>query len=207
MILKRQAICPTPSLWEGRIDELADAARSAGMRSKLVVTDPNLVKLPMFLDAVEDLHADALEPNVFSDVQANPVVANVDAGVAALRSGDNDGVIAFMSGQTRPIWDFEDIGDWWTRADPDGIVPIVAVPKTASTGSEVGRAGIITDEETHTKRVIFHPKMMPQVTIGDPALTAGMPRLIMAGNAMEAFAQLDVPACVGLYRNAWSGAI
>ena len=196
LILKRQAICPTPSLWEGWIDELADAARSAGMRSKLVVTDPNLVKLTMFVDAVEDLHADALEPNVFSDVQANPVVVNVDAGV-----------IAFMSGQTRPVWDFEDIGDWWTRADPDGIVTIVAVPKTASTGSEVGRAGIITDEETHTKRVIFHPKMMPQVTIGDPALTAGMPRLITAGNGMEAFAQLDVPACVDLYRNAWSGAI
>jgi alcohol dehydrogenase len=97
-------------------------------------------------------------------------------------------VIAFMAGQTRPMWDFEDIGDWWTRADPSGIAPIVAVPTTAGTGSEVGRAGVITDERSHTKKVIFHPLMMPKVTICDPELTVGMPRTITAGTGMDALA-------------------
>jgi alcohol dehydrogenase class IV len=91
-----------------------------------------------------------------------------------------------MSGQQRPIWDFEDIGDWWTRADPAGIAPVIAVPTTAGTGSEVGRAGVITDERDHTKRIIFHPKMMPRVVICDPALTVGMPAKITVGTGMDA---------------------
>ena len=113
---------------------------------------------------------------MFSDVQPNPVDSNLEAGIAAFRAGGHDGVvafgggsgldtgkvIAFMAGQTRPLWDFEDIGDWWTRADADKIAPVVAVPTTAGTGSEVGRAGVITQEATNTKKVIFHPKMMPK---------------------------------------------
>ena len=106
-------------------------------------------------------------------------------GGSALDAGK---VIAFMAGQTRPMWDFEDVGDWWTRADPKGIPPIVAVPTTAGTGSEVGRAGVITDETTHTKKVIFHPLMMPKVTICDPELTVGMPPHITAGTGMDALA-------------------
>jgi alcohol dehydrogenase len=93
-----------------------------------------------------------------------------------------------MAGQTRPVWDFEDIGDWWTRANADAIAPIVAVPTTAGTGSEVGRAGVVTDETTHTKKVIFHPKMMPKVVICDPELTVGMPPFITAGTGMDALA-------------------
>jgi alcohol dehydrogenase class IV len=119
---------------------------------------------------------------LFADVRGNPVAANVEAGLKAYRGGDHDGVvafgggsgldagkvIAFMSGQTRPLWDFEDVGDWWTRADPAGIAPVVAVPTTAGTGSEVGRAGVILNEETHQKKIIFHPKMMPGIVIADP---------------------------------------
>src|SRR5690606_26489790 len=118
-------------------------------------------------------------------------------GLEALRAGRHDGVvafgggsaldagkvIAFMAGQTRPMWDFEDIGDWWTRADPEGILPVIAVPTTAGTGSEVGRAGVITQEATHTKKVIFHPLMMPELVICDPELTVGLPPHLSAGSA------------------------
>jgi alcohol dehydrogenase class IV len=138
---------------------------------------------------------------LFADVQGNPVAKNVDAGLAAYRAGKHDGVIAFgggsaldvgkviafMSGQTRPLWDFEDIGDWWTRADPNGIAPVVAVPTTAGTGSEVGRAGVILNEETHQKKIIFHPKMMPGIVISDPELTVGLPANITAATGMDAF--------------------
>jgi alcohol dehydrogenase len=137
----------------------------------------------------------------------------VDAGLKALRAGRHDGVIAmgggsaldagkviaFMAGQTRPMWDFEDVGDWWTRADPKGILPIVAVPTTAGTGSEVGRAGVLTDETTHTKKVIFHPKMMPAITICDPELTVGMPPAITAGTGMDALAHCLEAYCGPFY--------
>jgi alcohol dehydrogenase len=112
-------------------------------------------------------------------------------GVIAFGGGsglDVGKVIAFMAGQCRPMWDFEDIGDWWTRADPKGILPIVAVPTTAGTGSEVGRAGVITDETSHTKKVIFHPLMMPKIVILDPELTVGMPKMITVGTGFDALA-------------------
>ena len=104
-----------------------------------------------------------------------------------------------MAGQTRPVWDFEDIGDWWTRADAGRIAPIVAVPTTAGTGSEVGRAGVITDEKTHTKKIIFHPKMMPKVVIADPELTVGMPPFITAGTGMDALAHCLEAYCAEFY--------
>jgi alcohol dehydrogenase class IV len=186
----------------GRISELGEAVKSAGMSRPLLVTDPRLAAMPMVKDALANLAAAGLQAAVFSDIKPNPVAANVEAGLRALKSGGNDGVIAFgggsaldagkvialMAGQTRPMWEFEDIGDWWTRADPEGILPVVAVPTTAGTGSEVGRAGVITDETTHTKKVIFHPLMMPKVTICDPELTVGMPPAITAGTGMDALA-------------------
>ncbi|HEY5829008.1 MAG TPA: iron-containing alcohol dehydrogenase [Hyphomicrobiaceae bacterium] len=186
----------------GRISELGEAAKSAGMSRPLLVTDPRLAAMPMVKDALTGLAAAGLQAVVFSDIKPNPVAANVEAGLRALKSSGNDGVIAFgggsaldagkviafMAGQTRPMWDFEDIGDWWTRADPKGVLPVVAVPTTAGTGSEVGRAGVITDEATHTKRVIFHPLMMPKITICDPELTVGMPPAITAGTGMDALA-------------------
>ena len=139
---------------------------------------------------------------VFSEVKPNPVEANLTAGIAAWKKGKHDGaivfgggsaldlgkLIAFQAGQTRPVWDFEDVGDWWTRADASKIAPIVAVPTTAGTGSEVGRAAVLTNEETHTKKIIFHPKLLPGIVIADPELTVGMPPFITAGTGMDAFA-------------------
>ena len=186
----------------GRIAELGDACKAAGIARPLFVTDPGLAGLPMTKAAVDGVKAAGLGVAVFSEIKSNPVESNVAAGVAMLRAGKHDGVIAFgggsaldvskviafMAGQTRPMWDFEDVGDWWTRADPKGIAPVIAVPTTSGTGSEVGRAGVITQEATHTKKVIFHPKMMPVVTICDPALTVGLPPHITAATGMDAFA-------------------
>jgi alcohol dehydrogenase class IV len=186
----------------GRIKELPKVVKAAGMSRPLLVTDPGLAGLPMVADALADMKQAGIEAAVFSDVKPNPLGSNIEAGVAAFKAGGHDGVIAFgggsgldagkviafMSGQTRPIWDFEDIGDYWKRADTAGIAPIIAVPTTAGTGSEVGRAGVVTNEETHTKKVIFHPDMLPQTVICDPELTVGMPRMITIGTGMDALA-------------------
>jgi alcohol dehydrogenase len=186
----------------GRIAELPDALKSVGASRPLLVTDPGVAKLPAVARALDALRAAGLAADVFSDVKPNPIESNVAAGVAVFRGGRHDGVvafgggsaldvgkvIAFMAGQKRPMWDFEDIGDWWTRADPNGIAPIVAVPTTAGTGSEVGRAGVITQEATHTKKVIFHPKMMPAIAICDPELTVGLPPYLTAATGMDALA-------------------
>ncbi|MDQ4060745.1 MAG: iron-containing alcohol dehydrogenase, partial [Pseudomonadota bacterium] len=193
----------------GRIAELPDAVRAAGMSKPLLVTDPRLAAMPMVAAARASLEAAGIPCAVFSDVRPNPIAANVEAGVKVLKAGGHDGtiafgggsaldagkVIAFMAGQTRPMWDFEDIGDWWTRADPQGIAPVVAVPTTAGTGSEVGRAGVITDEATHTKKVIFHPLMMPKIVICDPELTVGMPPHITAGTGLDALAHCIEAYC------------
>ncbi len=203
----------TVKFGNGRIKELAAHAKASGIKNPLLVTDPTVAKLPMTKAVLEQLAADGCKTTVFSAIRPNPVAANVEAGIQVLRAGKHDGVIAFgggsaldagkviafMAGQTRPMWDFEDVGDWWTRADPKGILPIIAVPTTAGTGSEVGRAGVITDETTHTKKVIFHPLMMPKVTICDPELTAGMPAIITAGTGMDALAHCLEAYCGPFY--------
>ena len=197
----------------GRVSELAEAAQSAGMKKPLFVTDPGLAKMAIAANALKVLTDAGMKPGLFHDVQPNPVESNVYAGLEVLRKGRHDGVIAFgggsaldaakviafMAGQTRPMWDFEDVGDWWTRADPKGILPIVAVPTTAGTGSEVGRAGVITQEATTTKKVIFHPKMMPAIVIADPELTVGMPPFITAGTGMDALAHCLEAYCAPGY--------
>jgi alcohol dehydrogenase len=186
----------------GRIKELADHCKALGMKRPLLVTDRGLAAMPITQNALDILDAAGLGRAIFSDVQPNPDDKNLDAGVKAFKDGGHDGVvafgggsgldlgkaIAFMVGQTRPVWDFEDIGDWWTRASIEGIAPIVAVPTTAGTGSEVGRASVITNSETHVKKIIFHPKFLPSITICDPELTVGMPKIITAGTGMDAFA-------------------
>ena len=184
----------------GRIAELAEGCRSVGIARPLLVTDPGLAQLPMVADAVRACADAGLEIAVFSDLKPNPVGTNVETGVAAFEAGNHDGVIAFgggsgldvgkavalMVGQSRPIWDFEDRADWWRRADPDAIAPVVAVPTTSGTGSEVGRAAAITDQADRTKKIIFHPLMLPALVIADPALTVGLPATVTAATGMDA---------------------
>jgi alcohol dehydrogenase class IV len=198
LVLKANWNYPT-RVWAGpgRIAELPAACAALGIRRPLLVTDEGLRAAPMVREAR------ALVPGagLFADVRGNPVAANITAGLAAYRAGGHDGVIAlgggsaldagkviaFMSGQTRPLWDFEDVGDWWTRAVERGIAPVVAVPTTAGTGSEVGRAGVVINEATHQKKIIFHPRMMPGVVISDPELTFGLPAAVTAATGMDAF--------------------
>jgi alcohol dehydrogenase len=197
-VLKANWNYPT-TIWAGpgRIAELAAACARLQVQRPLLVSDEGLRDAPIVRRARELVPAAAL----FAGVRGNPVAANIEAGLAAYRAGRHDGVIAFgggsaldagkviafMSGQTRPLWDFEDVGDWWTRADPRGIAPVVAVPTTAGTGSEVGRAGVVVNETTHQKKIIFHPQMMPGVVISDPELTVGLPPAITAATGMDAF--------------------
>jgi alcohol dehydrogenase class IV len=197
----------------GRIAELPEAVAAAGMRKPLVVTDPNLAAMPMLRDAIGSLQGAGQSAALFSDLQPNPVDANVQAGVDAYRRGGHDGVvafgggsaldvgklIAFMHAQTRPLWDFEDVGDNWRHADASLIAPVVAVPTTAGTGSEVGRAAVVTDAATHAKKIIFHPGMMPKTALCDPQLTVGMPPHITAGTGMDAFAHCLEAYCGTAY--------
>jgi alcohol dehydrogenase class IV len=186
----------------GRIAELADACKQMGFKKPLLVTDPGLAKLPMVQEAIAGNKAAGLPTGLFSDIKGNPVAKNVEDGLKVFREGGYDGIIAFgggsaldaaktiafMAGQKRPMWDFEDVGDNWTRADPKGIVPTIAVPTTSGTGSEVGRASVIVNEETHTKKIIFHPKMLPSIVISDPQLTVGLPAHVTAATGMDALA-------------------
>lgn len=193
----------------GRISEIADACAVAGIKKPLLVTDRGLASMDITTKTLDLLDAAGLGRAMFSDVDPNPNEKNAEAGVQAYKSGGYDGVIAFgggsgldlgklvafLAGQTRPLWDFEDIGDWWTRADADAIAPIMAVPTTAGTGSEVGRASVITNSETEEKKIIFHPKFLPSVVICDPELTVGMPNFITAGTGLDAFAHCVEAFC------------
>jgi len=197
----------------GRIAELAEACKAAGMKRPLLITDPGLARLAMVQDAIAANMAAGLRTGLFAEVKSNPVGKNVEDGLAAYRAGGHDGVIAFgggsaldaakavalMVGQKRPMWDFEDVGDNWKRVDPAGVAPVVAVPTTSGTGSEVGRASVITDEATHTKKIIFHPRMLPVAVISDPVLTVGLPPKITAATGMDALAHCLEAYCAPGY--------
>jgi len=179
------------------------------MTRPLIVTDPGLADLPIVQQAMNACASAGLDVAIFADIKSNPVDQNVFDGVAVLKAGNHDGVIAFgggsamdvgktvafMAGQTRPLWDFGDIGDNWKRASVDGMLPVVAVPTTAGTGSEVGRASVIVSEETHTKTIIFHPNMMPEIVISDPELTIGLPANLTAWTGMDALAHCLEALC------------
>lgn len=193
----------------GRISEIADACAAAGIKKPLLITDRGLASMDITTKTLDLLEAAGLGRAMFADVDPNPNEKNAAAGVKAFNDGGHDGVVAFgggsgldlgklvafLAGQTRPLWDFEDIGDWWTRADADAIAPIVAVPTTAGTGSEVGRASVITNSVTEEKKIIFHPKFLPAVVICDPELTVGMPNFITAGTGLDAFAHCVEAFC------------
>lgn len=197
----------------GRIKELAEISKAAGIKRPLFVTDPGLAGMPMVAAIVADLKAAGLAVQVFSEVRPNPIEANILAGVKAYKAGMHDGVIAFgggsgldigkmialMHGQSISVFDLEDVDDWWTRADAMRISPIIAVPTTAGTGSEVGRAGVVTHPTTHEKKIIFHPAIMPKVSILDPELTVGLPAKLTAATGMDALAHNIEAYCAPFY--------
>lgn len=194
----------------GRINELANVCRELGIERPLLVTDPGLAALPMVREAVARNEAAGIPTAVFSDVKPNPLARNVEDGLKRYRKGNHDGVIAFGGGsaldagkviafmiaQTQPMWDFEDIGDNWKAANSAGIASIIAVPTTAGTGSEVGRAAVIMNEADHSKKILFHPKMLPSIVISDPELTLGLPPHITAATGMDALAHCLEAYCV-----------
>ena len=213
---------PQPGNWNypapirfgvGRIAELADACKDLGMTNPLLVTDPGLAVLPLVQEALDHCRRSGLGAEAFSDVRGNPIEANVSAGVDAYRAGKHDGVIAFgggsaldagkaialMVGQNRSIWDFEDREDWFTRVNEAGMAPVVAVPTTSGTGSEVGRAAVITDQRDHTKKIIFHPNMLPGRVVLDPAVTAGLPAHLTAAVGMDALSHNLEAFCSPVY--------
>ena len=186
----------------GRIREISEACKQANIKKPLLITDKGLSNLPITSRTLQLMKEAGLGEAIFSNVDPNPNEKNLDAGIAAFTEGNHDGVIAFgggsgldlgklvafMVGQDRSVWDFEDVSDWWTRAKPDAIFPIVAVPTTAGTGSEVGRASVLTNSSTAEKKIIFHPQILPKVVICDPELTVEMPKSITAGTGLDAFA-------------------
>jgi alcohol dehydrogenase len=197
----------------GRIKELAELCKANGIKRPLFVTDPGLAQMPMVKTILDDLKSAGLGVALFSDVRPNPVEANIHAGIKAYRAGQHDGVIAFgggsgldvgklialMHGQTISVFDLEDVGDWWTRADASKVSPIIAVPTTAGTGSEVGRAGVVTHPGTHEKKIIFHPAIMPKVALLDPELSIGLPPKLTAATGMDALAHCLEAYCAPFY--------
>ena len=197
----------------GRIRELAEHCRANGIARPLFVTDPGLAAMPMVRTIVEDVKRAGLGIRVFSEVRPNPVESNIVEGVRAYTAGNHDGVVAFgggsgldvgkmvalMHGQNLSVFELEDVDDWWTRADASRISPIIAVPTTAGTGSEVGRAGVVTHPVTHEKKIIFHPAIMPKVAILDPELTIGLPAKLTAATGMDALAHVVEAYCAPFY--------
>jgi len=200
------------TIWFGdqRINEIQKACESLNIHKPLIVTDPGILKT----NIIEKINSTLKDKaNIFSDVQSNPTGKNVELGVSYFNSNTHDGVIAvgggsgmdvgkgiaFMAGQDRPLWDFEDIGDYWTRANSKAIKPIIAVPTTAGTGSETGRAGVYTNEETKEKKIIFHPKMLPSIVILDPELTLPLPKSLTAFTGMDALAHCLESYCSNFF--------
>ena len=197
----------------GRIAEIAEACLAAGMSRPLLVTDRGLADLPMVRVTLDTLESAGLGRALFSEVDPNPTEVNLQAGLRAYRRGQHDGVvafgggsgldlgklIAFMSGQNRPAWNFEDNGNWWSRPDKVVIAQVVVMHATAGTGAEVGRAGVLTNSQTHEKKIIFHPKILPCQVICDPELTLTMPRAITAGTGLDAFAHCLEAYCSPAY--------
>ena len=198
---------------QGRVKDLHIACKNLSITKPLFVTDQDLAKTDLVKKIISDSNLKSLSINVFSNIKGNPVGFNVDEGVKAFKKGNHDGVIAFgggsgldvgkavafMSAQTRSIWDFEDVGDNWTKANSDEIAPIIAVPTTAGTGSETGRASLITNEKNQTKKIIFHPKILPSIVILDPCLTVDLPPKITATTGMDALAHNLEAYCASSY--------
>ncbi|SFL36384.1 hypothetical protein SAMN05216302_10688 [Nitrosomonas aestuarii] len=201
------------SVGKGRIQTLPATCKQLGMQSPLLITDPGLAALPVIQETIDRCAAADLRCGLFSEIQSNPTGRNVSDGVNAYRAGNHDGVIAMgggsaldaakavalMGGQNRPLWDFEDSNDNWMRVSEAGMAAVIAIPTTAGTGSEAGRAAVITDTEHQIKRIIFHPKMLPERVILDPELTVSLPAQFTAATGMDALSHNLEAFCAPFY--------
>jgi alcohol dehydrogenase len=214
MIPNRNINFPNPiKFGAGRISELPQHCKASGINRPLFVTDKGLASTAMVASILANLKAAELPVVMFSEVRPNPTEENVGEGCKVFRAGNHDGVICFgggsaldtgkmialMHAQSISIFDLEDVGDWWTRADASKISPNICIPTTAGTGSEVGRAGVITNTKTHEKKIIFHPSVMPSVAILDPELTIGLPPKLTAATGFDAFAHCLESYCCNNY--------
>jgi len=201
------------SLGAGRIRDVASECQTLGIERPLIVTDPGLCGFPFVSKLQTDCEDSGLGVGLFSKVHPNPTGEDVEAGLKVYRQGRHDGIIALgggssldagkaialMAGQTRSLWDFEDVGDNWTRVNASGVAPVIAIPTTAGTGSEVGRASVILDAKSHEKKIIFHPLMMPKKVILDPEITVGLPAGLTAATGMDALSHAVEAFCAPGY--------
>jgi alcohol dehydrogenase class IV len=197
----------------GAIVQLPKLCKGEGMNNPLLVTDEGLKDMPIVTDTLALVKEGGVDAGLFSGVKGNPTSGNVEAGLKVFKDGGHDGVIAFgggsgidagkaiafMAGQDRPIWDFEDVGNNWQRAKTDNVAPVIAVPTTSGTGSEVGRASVISNEETKEKKIIFHPSFMPEIALCDPELTRGLPAHLTAATGFDAFVHCFEAFCAPGY--------
>ena len=225
MIKSNWAYPTTVWFGSGRIVDLPKACKVLGIKKPLFVTDSDLVKTEMVANAVQSNNKNSIPTKVYSEVKGNPVSGQVIKGVEVFKNGNHDGVIAFGGGSSldvgksiallesnnRPLWDFSGEGSFWTEnnynesmaknkmSNPDNIRPIIAIPTTAGTGSEISRAAAIINENTNVKKIVFHPKMLPTLTILDPKLTLGLPSFLTAATGMDAFAHNLEAYCASGY--------
>ncbi len=197
----------------GRIAELPEVLALLRIERPLLVTDEGLAPLPMVADIVGQLERAGIDARLYGEVQGNPTASNVQGGLELLRGEDRDGVIALgggsaldagktiamMARQQRPLWEYVDGDDAWMHVDPKAIAPVVAIPTTAGTGSEVGRAAVILDEEAHQKKIVWHPGMLPKMVISDPQLTIGLPPNITAWTGIDAMVHAIEAVCSPAY--------
>ena len=197
----------------GAIARLPKLCKGQGMNNPLLVTDEGLKDMPIVTDTLALVKEGGVDVGLFSDVKGNPTSGNVEVGLKVFKDGGHDGVIAFgggsgidagkaiafMAGQDLPIWDFEDVGNNWQRAKTENVAPVIAVPTTSGTGSEVGRASVISNEETKEKKIIFHPSFMPEIALCDPELTRGLPAHLTAATGFDAFVHCFEAYCAPGY--------
>lgn len=182
----------------GTLAELPGSLASLGIRRPLVVTDSGLAKTDAFhrLTATLGESGRGREWFVFDGVHPNPIEDDVRLPAALFREQGCDGVIAIGGGSpldagkaarllakhpTFPLAKFYD-----QPADWSGLAPLIAIPTTAGTGSEVGRSSVITLDATRRKAVLFHPELLAKLVILDPELTTGLPPKLTAATGADA---------------------
>ena len=184
----------------GALARLPSQVERLKMTNPLVVSDPGVVKAGLVERARDVLRHAGIAHQLFDRVQLDPTEQDAFDGLDAFRQGKCDGVIAIGGGSPLdaakliqllvthepPLSRYDDAtgGDRFVR---DDLPPLIAIPTTAGTGSEVSRSGVATLKDTGRKTVIFSPYLMPKAAICDPELTVGLPPGPTAATGMDAF--------------------